>query len=407
MTIEELERKLSSIVDYYDTNRIELNDYQQRKIKLTLMTCFSQLLGQFAGQPDKLEQTYAELDKLIEANRSQGRIAWLEQQITDTTYEKGLCRYLLAQSHLILQKNLNYKPSQYVEVSSLDQLISKLHKDKETSDNVLQSALLNSLISMFGSIQDYHSNARELPENWFQTTIDKLPLVTTALCAGLYIEEFALLFATVYVIWKGSDWLQKSQIDIVQAIGKQTHYFIEIFSKLAVTAMAQGTNLIYLIFKVGLVLSLETQKRIFNSIMPSAAISDLDLSAEIGLWGHYFSEFEIKLIAIPLEEYIYQQSKQTAASLRYGHTKSMKMKELLKVFQQEDASNNSLEIKLKNIEDRLRKLSYNKDICATGTEAARAVTKALATLRTVNKPPQEEPGLFEGNECEPSALTCV
>ncbi|RAP38366.1 hypothetical protein B1207_00295 [Legionella quinlivanii] len=407
MTIEELERKLSSIVDYYYTNRIELNAYQQNKIKLTLMTCFSQLLGQFVGQPDKLERAYAELDKLIEANSGEGYIAWIEQQVSDTTYEKGLCRYLLAQCHLILQKNANHKPSQYMEVSNLDQLISKLNKDRETSENVVQSALLSSLITMFGSIQDYHNNARELPENWFQTTIDKLPLVTTALCAGLYIEEFAILFATVYVIWKGSDWLQKSQIDIVQAIGKQTHYFIEVFSKLAATAMAQGTNLIYLIFKVGLALSLEAQKRIFNSIMPSAALSDLYLSAEIGLWGHYFSEFEIKLIAVPLEEYIYQQSKQTAASLRYGHTKSMKMKELLKVFQQEDASNYSLEIKLKNIEDRLRKLSYNKDICATGTEAARAVTKALATLRTVNKPTQEEPGLFEGNECEPSALTCV
>lgn len=376
-------------------------------MKSRVVTCFSQILGQSIGEPDKLEHAYAELDQLIKANRDTGYIFWIEQQIKDAVYEKGICSYLLAQCHQALQKNKpNPNATQYLSISNIDQMVAKLRSDKESTENPVKSALLDSLITMFGSIQDYHETTRQLPDNWFQAIINKFPPVTAAIGAGLFIEELALLFAAVFVVSKGASWLEQSQSEMIKSIGSQAQRFINLFSQLAMTGLAYGSNLIYVLYNVALVLSLETQKNIVKAIMPPPVKTGLDLSAEIGLWGYYFREFEIKLIAVHLEEYIYKQSLQTIAPLRFGHTKSNKMKETLQQFKQIDASNESLETKLQKIEIALRILAYDKKICPSKSEAAFAVSKSIKVLKDAqDKLNESEPGLLD-TECE-TVPACV
>lgn len=371
---------------------------QLQKIESCAMTLFTHHMVKEGFKAESINKQYKALarwfhtDKLIDTTPER---KWLDAALSGPGQEGGAFK-LIRHVH---QELLKSNESNFFNVSGMDELLGLLKTRKEKAATLTQQTLIQSIIDVMQSAQAYHTGVSSDNASLIKGVLHGLPYISGGICVGFYVKELALLYASIYLLSTGGQWLAHSSETRWKMLGRQMQTFstrlnnavLALLSSLArlnfvslhhikCIGSGMGTALYhYLVPAIEEKPALEkTNPSVLDHGEHHVASGDnaLILAPQHLFGGKEFTSLEVKLIALPLEHYKTKQEKQYWGTWRQGHTKNKKLTEAVTQLQHLDKETLGAE-KFKKIEAHLRAVADNTLFKNPSSNASKALANAI------------------------------
>ncbi|KTD16431.1 hypothetical protein [Legionella jordanis] len=370
---------------------------ERQKVEASFIALVCQYLSQDGLDEKCIEYYMKELEKLLHPDRfplASPEIKWLQVILSADVFDPSSCLNLAKLCEAKL-KNPEAPEFHLEHIATMDALIFRLRQDRKLAKTLTERALLDSVLSMLKSADQYNSqlNSR-ISLIWAQKISQLMPYLTTGYCLSLFLKELALLYAVTYTLTRGGRWIEHSHSNGIQMIGQTMRVFGEaIFS--AVTALvARLTELNIFVAKGAVNLSVDASDGLYRILacqtQPTQMLTEdaksLALAPQDLFGGLRFETFQLKLIAAILEEQSGRLEKQWFYDWRLGSKKNAAIKKALQGLQLVDKSGLEENIKLQQARSIIQTLADNRKINVYGSDTAKAISNARNTLKLLLEP---------------------
>ncbi|WP_419420404.1 hypothetical protein ACNVED_03640 [Legionella sp. D16C41] len=407
----------------YDSKQLPASELQ--KIEVQLITLFSQFLTSKGVEETQIDRQQKILvlhfhpDKLA-LDSALPEVKWLENSLSGGR-NNGVC------FNLIRTCAEELKQPQYTEEDNfipkqddlndlyIDKLIIYLKEKRGLATTITQKALIDSTIILLQNIKLFQTTTDKLDPGWLKTILKSLPYITSGFCVGLYLKELSLLYAVLFTLTKGGNWLKKGDVSGWRELGEITCEFSKMISNAATTLMLHFINInfsavnttYYIGFtacsKIYQLLGFSEKKQIPAEYTKVNTLA-LTLLPQAFLPGKLnFTTLELKLIALRLEQYQHLQQQQYFATWRRGSKKSYLIEQALQELNSIDLKPISIKEKLMSAQviiDRLAHHAYFKEAKSRAKETIDAVKVILQSLMANYNDKESNDKLTPVDECE-------
>ncbi|WED43825.1 hypothetical protein [Legionella cardiaca] len=388
---------------YKDKKSIGLEEKQ--KIEANLIALISQYLSQDGLVSETIHGHAKKLQLLFHPDKypvSSPESKWLQYTLSSGCPEKAPCFYLVELSEKKLT-NPDAPEFHFQSASSMEALIERIKRDRENATTHTQRALLDSILVMLSSAEEYNGDVNNnISVIWAQRITQLMPYLTTGYCVSFFLEELALLYAVTFTLSRGGQWLEHSSSVRCQTVGHMMRMFGDSIFSAATALIARLTELNIFMIRGAINLSIDAGGGIYKLLTaPSPENSHettnttnenkaLIVAPQDLFGGLRFKTFELKVVAMSLEKKSKQLEGQWLLDWRLGSQKNAAIKEALRALRVLDRSDVDLKTKLEEAEKVIKKLISNKTINVKGSDTNKAIRIAQRTLQLILHPVSNE-----------------
>lgn len=416
---DELANLVKAFADYENNAYHSKKTMTPQKVEAQAITLFTQYMTQDGFEPDNIKKHYKTLARWFHTDKLNSETAekqWLNAVLSTPESNGGAFKVIgYVQEKLLKPKEK--KGNYFTDVSSMDDLLDQLKAEKVVAATRTQRALMQSIIDVLESGRGYHGTVSSDSPFWLQGVLHSLPYISGGICVGFYVKELALLYASIYLISAGGQWLQGSSKTRWQVLGKHVQSFgvtlenavLTLFGSLAslnYTALYQirhigaglGSVLYYYLvpaIEEKPVMKKTEEKKSTASehdtlplalqLTPSSS-TERTLSPQHLLGGKEFTTLEGKLVAFPLEKYKEEQQQQYFSTWRLGDTKSKALAKVVTELQELDKAPVSEE-KFKKIESHLKQVASQSLFRNKSSQSAKVLAIAIQLAKQLTAQP--------------------
>lgn len=393
---------------YQNKKTIDIKEKQE--IEASLIALIIQSLLQDGIEETAVDINLKKLRLLFHPDKyplSSPEIKWLEFTLSDGKVD-GTCFKLVDACASNLKKPKSTNTGNFRNITTIDELIVKLERNKELAQTFTQRALIDSVLAMLKTANQYNDyTTNNVTALWAQRLTQLMPYITTGYCIGFFLEELALLYAVTYAVSKSGQWLERSNAWRLQRIGQFMQIFSNSISDAIKALLARLVELNIFVVQGTFNASIDVGSSIYKLLAAPAPIPKqtsineqsqslvlaevpVILSPQDLFGGKHFNTLELKLVAINLEEQAKQLELQWFADWRLGSQKNAAIQRALRNLMRIDVAKVDTETKLTKAEKILEKLASNEVINVTGSKTNHAIKRAQETLRMLLIPNTQE-----------------
>ncbi|KTD24787.1 Uncharacterised protein [Legionella lansingensis] len=406
------EKDLEELIAVYAIYDKELNIYkdkkslgieEKQKIEAMLIALISQYLSQ-DGLEDKDRITHhsKKLQRFFHPDKyltSSPENKWLQDTLYPTETSKGGTCFNLVKLCEKKLKNPELPEFHLENITTMEALITRLERDKEYATTYTERALLESILTMLRSAGNYNSQMDDkIPIIWAKRLTQLMPYLTTGYCVSYFLKELALLYAVTFTLTKSGQWFEHSSSTHLQMVGQVMHVFSDTIFAAVTALIARLTELNIFMVRGAINLGIDASGGLYKLLaaprVPNDATNNsraLILAPQDLFGGLRFTTFELKLLAMGLEEKAKQLKNQWLLGWRAGSIKYAAIKETLQALQRLDSTDVDLSTKLDEAEKIIKELAKNQKVNVNGSGTNKTIKMAQMTLVRLKKPkPAEE-----------------
>ncbi|KTD07161.1 hypothetical protein [Legionella jamestowniensis] len=400
------------IADYADYDR-ERFTYENKatitfeikqKIEAGLIALICQYLSQDGLTAEAIRSHTKKLHLLFHPDRypvSSPQNKWLQSTLSSGVIKEAVCFNLVA----LCEKKLTNPEApefHYGNILTMEALKARIKRDRENAKTYTQRALLDSILAMLTSAEAYNDQLNNnISIIWAQRLTQLMPYLTTGYCLSFFIEELALLYAVTYTLSKGGRLLEQSSLSQGQTIGRIMRVFGETIFTAVTTLVARLTELNIFMVRGAINLGIDASGGIYkllaapvadgmNSPQPGDQSKALILAPQDLFGGMRFKTFELKILAMSLEQKSRQLQDQWFLDWRAGNYKNETIKKALRKLRVIDRSNLSVPEKLEKAAAIIALLESNKRVNVKGSRTEKTITMAKTLLELLRNSDAQE-----------------
>ncbi|MFC7781822.1 hypothetical protein [Legionella taurinensis] len=420
---DELNALVKNFADYDTTAYRSKPNLSLQEVEAQAIALFSQYLTQDGFAPTSINKHYKTLARWFHTDKLVNETAekkWLNAVLSTPENDGGAFKLVGYVREQLINMKQEKKGDYFAHVSNMDELLTQLKEDKERATTRTQRALMQSIIDVLESARGYHATVSSKNPLWIKGLLHSLPYISGGICVGFYVKELALLYASIYLISSGGQWLERSNSTRWQMLGKQMKSFGVSLENAVLALLGSLVSLNYTAMHHIRYLSAGLGGALYRYLVPaieekpgmkekteekSTPVAKEDVWSQPGqltvpsssgqqsglgpqhlLGGAEFSTLEGKLVALPLEEYKRKQKQQYFSTWRMGDAKSKVLAEAVTELQHLDKALASTE-KFEKIESHLKKVANHPLFRVESSQSAKALAMALQLARQLSAQP--------------------
>ncbi|MBL7479842.1 J domain-containing protein [Legionella bononiensis] len=401
MTIEaELER----LVEVYATFDSEHNCYVGKKEKLNLLSLESdfvklvnQQLLEHGPSKEAITSQYRKISVKFHPDRKSTyspEISWLEHNLSEGRND-GACFKVL---NFCNDKFINpeqFKDSKFADIKTKEDCKKWLDGLKNQANTYTGRSLYDSLQDLLDQSSNFFDDAGKIKPTGLRVLIKSIPVIFSTYGTFIFAEELFAVYALYFIMLKSGQYLETCKSSELKSIGKTLQEISTITATATTTFMVRLLEMIFWASHQCLDVSLQIGSSILTPLLPvpsssqesmpeedSSKCMDLILASQNMQEGMQFRTPELKVISAPLESYLGLNAQQFFRGFRLGQEKFHAIEAFLFRMRVLDNSPGSIESKLTQAEDELRKIKDNPKVYNSTTAAAVDRARRIIDLLT-------------------------
>ena len=269
------------------------------------------------------------------------------------------------------------------EEVTLDDWINHAQTQVREAPTYTQRVFYSSFYALLISIKQHKLTKENAPNFLSQLFLNLTPIASGVYSISFFAKEIAIAYGLSFALSKLGDYMNNSEIPLIRFLGygaKNTSQIIYDTTNVLLLGLAAGNLQLanYAYTGGGYLVNLLNKDTITNFSGPQEFVSNL--MANSYFEGMKFNNLPIKLLASPLEQYIWQQENQFFSKHRPGNQKSAILKTLLTQIKSIDEDKTPLNDKLTAIESLLKPLFDKKEFQAPNSRSVLAIQNALKII---------------------------
>ncbi|CEK11205.1 hypothetical protein [Legionella hackeliae] len=382
-------------------NKTEITSEAKQKIEASLIALICQYLSQDGLTPENIRSHAKKLQLLFHPDKypvSMPQSKWLQKTLSVDPVKMATCFHLVN----MCEKKLTDPEApefHFGNILTMDALIARVKQDRDRAPTYTQRALLESILAMLTSAEDYNKQMNgNISIIWAKRISQLMPYLTTGYCLSFFLEELALLYAVTFTLSKGGSWLEKSSSTQGQTIGCMMRMFSEAIFGAVTALIARLTELNIFMVRGAINLSIDAGSGVYNLLTAAPANTGEATNQNLALivapqdlfGGIRFKTFELKVLAMSLELKSKQLEEQWFSGYRAGSYKNAAIKKTLRALLRIDKTDLPVNEKLEKAAEILKTLENNKYVNVIGSDSHNTINIAKTTLDILQNPNAEE-----------------
>ncbi|BCA95923.1 hypothetical protein TUM19329_22840 [Legionella antarctica] len=413
MTIETELAALVKIYSRFDADKklyvSQLDKTALLKLDADLAKFINQQLLVNGPEKERISKNYKKLSRYFHPDRSPDflpEVIWLEQNLSQEG-KNEVCFKCLSSCYDKLLNPEKFKEISFADINSRQDCREWLDSLKSTAQTYTSRIFFDSLINLLDESGSYFDEAGQIKPNGLKTLLTFMPIIFASYGAVIFGQELLAIYALYFVMLKGGQYLERSEIAEIKSIGRTLQEISVLTATATTTLMVRLLEMTFWATHQCLDVSLQIGSSILKPLLQvphqdcksSHADHGVNLGQDLILAsknlseGMQFKNPALKVISAPLEAYL-GNGHQFFGSWRIGWTKRHMVETFLFKMRVLDAGTDSIEAKLIAARKELEKIKANKKVYAKGGKTAEAVDNAEKAITLLS-------------EQDPSALQLV
>lgn len=402
-----IESKLTELVRIYARFDPEKNAYiaksDDKSFLLELDADLSQLINQqlLIDGPEeaKLTQNYKRISRYFHPDKAASflpEVIWLEEHLGEKPGD-GICFKTLSISYEKLMNPHKYKEINFENIKNREDCKIWLQGLRNQAGTYTGRSFCDSLIGLLDESGGFFDATGAIKPQGLKTLITFLPMIFASYGAILFARELFAVYALFFLMLKGGQYMEYSNLTEVKAIGQALQDISIISASATTTLMVRLLEMTFWISHQCLDMSLQIGSSVLKpfSSLPvdnndhahgADFCRDLIRASNNLNAGMQFKTPELKVISAPLEAYLGLNSQQFFGDWRLGRTKRLQVEAFLFRMNLLDGSTRSTEEKLIEAKKELEHLKNNKSVYTAGSKTAEAVDNSERVMTVLMAP---------------------
>ncbi|TAL65183.1 MAG: J domain-containing protein, partial [Legionella sp.] len=385
--LNQIRAKFQRLVEQYAVYNEQEKVYKGPKLKqetlLKLDGQFQSLLNQTllaeGIPPEAISRQYKKLsllfhpDKLKDKTINFPEFLWLENQLSEAE-NNGICFKTLS-----MCRDKLIDPDEFKKKNNLNDFQQTrnwkqwLEKQRNNANTYTSKYMYTCLIDLAEQSGGYFEQTGKIKVWYLRELLKMVPLLLTGYGGILLIDKILAVYALSYALTISGQQLEKSDFVEIQNLGRSLENLSSNSTQIATIILARLVEVIFWTSTKCYIGSLQIGATLLTPLL-SAPKSDNNLALIVPGENHFierqFNHPQLKLIASPLEYYLYLNAQQFFKPLRVGADKRKAIKAILSDMQIIDVSQDELGIKLLKVKQLLINTKNDSSIYNSNTKIA-------------------------------------
>lgn len=394
-----IETELETLVKLYATFDAEKKSYVSKLDSATLLRLdadFVRLINHqlLVDGPEKepLLKNYRRITKYLHPDRTflfLPEVIWLEQNLSQGQND-GICFKSLFTCYEKLTIPQKFKESTFADIKNGDDCRKWLEKLRNNAGTYTSRCFCDSLIGLFDQAGGFFDEVGQIQPRGLRALVAFMPMIFSSYGAIIFAEELFAVYALYFLILKGGQYLERSDLIEMKQLGKTLQEISVITATATTTLLVRLLEMTFWVSHRCYDASLFIGSAILKPLLSAPPKSNLqkEASTESKLCndliiasknlseGMQFKTPELKVVSAPLESYLGLNAQQFFGDWRIGRTKRLMVEAFLFRMRVLDAGSETTENKLIAAKKELEVIKKHTDVYAKGGKTAEAVDRA-------------------------------
>lgn len=321
-------------------------------------------------------------------------IIWIEYVLSNSTFN-GTCSKLLSLNYQKLISPENFKTIKFNEIVTREDLKKWLEGFKKQAVGYTEQSFYESLINLVNESGAFYDEVGKINIKGIKVLLSFLPMVVVSIGTVAFAEELFAVYALYFVLLKGGQLISKGSAAELKAVGNALQKISTVTATTTTTMLVRLVEMIFFAslqcyattLQLGSVVLAPLTSNASELITPESLEQDLINANQSKHVGIAFKNYQLKLIASPIEARVGLLAEQYFLSYRVGKSKLHFMKSLLDDMRELDQNSDPIEVKLEGVHDLLDRIKRIKVVYTSGGQTTLAIDKAEGFLRFLQKNP--------------------
>ena len=406
MTIEDELKSLVSYYAKYDEGKKNYTSNLNTETLLRLDADFIKLINKLLLKdgPDKkrIENNYKKLARYFHPDRKDSfipEVTWLEQNLSEGRND-GSCFKTLRVCFEKLISPQNYKPINFDEISTRDDLKKWLETLKENSRTYTERSFYASLLGLFHESTAYFDDVGQIKPKGLRSLVSFLPMIFISFGTFVFAEELFSVYALYFVLLKGGQYISSSNSRELKKLGSTLQKMSVISATATTTLLVRLIEMTFWASRQCYDMSLQIGSTLLTPLIATDSekkfqdpaddvvevCKDLILASQNTSTREDFKTAQLRMIAAPIESCLGLLEQQFFRSWRIGSEKYRELQAFLltvRVIDNDDTV--SVEDKIARAFSALDLVKKNKAAYVAGSRTALAVDQAERVINLLKE----------------------
>lgn len=398
MTIDaELKSLVCLYAKYDEEKKCYINNpniEMQEQLKINFDKLLDKLLLKDGPDKRKIESNYRKLALYFHPDRKNiflPEVVWLEENLSDGISDT-ICFKSLSLCYEKLTAPEHFKPIQFDEINSLDDLEKWLVHLRQYSRSYTERTLYESLLGLLHESCAYYDEIGAIRPNALKKLVSFLPVVFLSFGYAVFAEELFSVYALYFVLLKGGQYLSTNNSRDLKKLGNTLQKMSIISATATTTLLVRLSEMTFWASRQCYDMSLQIGATLITPLLhfptekkhkysaPDEMTNlcrDLILVSQHSSKKTHFKTPQLKMIAAPIESCIGLLEQQFFRNWRVGGEKHRELNSFLlrmRVFDKDDTL--SIEEKIIQAQKALDLVKKNEEVYVEGSRTALAIDQA-------------------------------
>lgn len=388
-----MEAELKSLVDTYakfenelDVTKNAFSEEQFSRLERSFNLILNQWLLRDGAEKNCIELNYHKVLPIFDRSSTTPllpEVIWLEKNLSQGRND-GTCTRNLIDCYQRLVAPENYKKLTFHDITTREDLKKWLTTLSLQARTYNEQSLYDSLLTLVQESEDYYNEVGKIKPKAIKALLSFFPVLLASMGTLVFVEELLAIYALYFIILKGGEFIGNTTILELQSFGGALQKVSTVTAATTTALLVKLMEMIFWSSRQCFMATLQIGSTLFVPLLPESTPISSESSLEHDLLkasenknkGLVFNNYQLKLIAAPIETRCYLLAQQYFLRFRTGEEKARVLNRFLIKMREVDQNCDPIETKLETVQRLINKIKEHKTVYSEGGETWIAINKA-------------------------------